>query len=81
MGYGRAVSLTAVGDTVNVASRLESLTKELDVQLVLSNLLATWAAAELPAAVPHEVAVRGRRDPLRVLAVADAALLPAGVRR
>ena len=29
LGWGRAVSLTAIGDTVNTASRLEALTKEL----------------------------------------------------
>ena len=28
MGHGRATSVTAVGDTVNTASRLETLTKE-----------------------------------------------------
>ena len=42
MGYGRAISLTAIGDTVNVASRLEALTKELGGQLVVS---AHWPSA------------------------------------
>ena len=32
MGYGQATSLTAVGDTINAASRLEGLAKELDVE-------------------------------------------------
>jgi adenylate cyclase len=36
MGYGAAVYLTAVGDTVNVASRLQELTKQYDCQLVIS---------------------------------------------
>jgi adenylate cyclase len=36
IGHGPAASLTAIGDTVNVASRLEALTKELGCQLVLS---------------------------------------------
>ncbi|HSR73096.1 MAG TPA: adenylate/guanylate cyclase domain-containing protein, partial [Kiloniellales bacterium] len=36
MGYGSATSVTAIGDAVNTASRLEALTKELDAQLVLS---------------------------------------------
>ena len=38
MGYGHATSLTAIGDAVNTASRLEALTKELGVQLVFSSL-------------------------------------------
>ena len=32
MGYGQARGLTAVGDTINAASRLESLAKELNVE-------------------------------------------------
>ena len=34
MGYKHAKNLTAVGDAVNTASRLESLTKEFKCQLI-----------------------------------------------
>jgi class 3 adenylate cyclase len=37
MGYGRARYLTAIGDVVNTASRLETLTKEYNCQLVVSD--------------------------------------------
>lgn len=36
MGYGQATSLTAVGDTINTASRLEGLAKEHDAELAVS---------------------------------------------
>ena len=47
MGYGQARGLTAVGDTINAASRLESLAKELNVELVASNELARRAKIDL----------------------------------
>ena len=76
MGYGRATSLTAIGDTVNVASRLEALTKEVGVELVVS-ARARRARRHRPRrlrAAPIEI--RGRRRPLRVRLVADARSLP-----
>lgn len=64
MGYGQAVGLTAVGDTLNAASRLEGLAKELGAELVISVELARRAGLDL---VEHErqtVAVRGRAAPI-----------------
>jgi adenylate cyclase len=80
LGYGRAVSLTAIGDTVNVASRLESLTKELGAQLLVSDALARRAAegCGLGAFPLREVDVRGRAGRIAVRVVADARALPGG---
>ena len=72
MGHGRAVSLTAIGDTVNVASRLEMLTKELGCQLIVSDRLARRAGIDLAAFPLHEVDLRGRAGRLAVRLVADA---------
>ncbi|HMR29997.1 MAG TPA: adenylate/guanylate cyclase domain-containing protein [Geminicoccaceae bacterium] len=72
LGYRRAVSLTAIGDTVNTASRLETLSKELSAQLVISAHLAELAGVDLPAARPAEAELRGRRARLPVLAFTDA---------
>ncbi len=36
MGYGETIHVTAIGDTVNVASRLQDATKEFHCQLVIS---------------------------------------------
>jgi adenylate cyclase len=76
MGYRRATSLTAVGDTVNVAARLEALTKDFEAQLVVSARLAESAGVDLSAAELREIEIRGRRRPLRVRLVADARSLP-----
>ena len=76
MGYGRASSLTAVGDTVNVAARLETLAKEFEVQLVASTRLAERAGIELGDVEERRIEIRGRRRPLRVRLVPDARALP-----
>jgi adenylate cyclase len=72
MGYDRAASLTAIGDTVNTASRLETLTKEFKVELVVSQELLDRAGVDLPAAPMHEVDIRGRQGRLAVRAVVQA---------
>ena len=75
MGHGETNSLTAVGDTVNTASRLEAATKDFAVQLVLSESLAQ--AAGMPAGdfEARELEVRGRQERLTVLLVPDATAL------
>lgn len=64
MGYGQATSLTAVGDTINAASRLEGLAKELDVELVISEDLAMRAGLDLSDRDRQIVQIRGRAAPL-----------------
>ena len=76
MGHGSAVSLTAIGDTVNVASRLEALTKELGCQLIVSERLARRAGIDLEDFPLHEVDLRGRAGRLAVRLIADAHQLP-----
>lgn len=72
-----AARITALGETVNTASRLEGLTKALDVQLIISN--ATIKASGL---TPGEgmarldVDVRGLSQPVAVYAVRQARGLP-----
>ena len=78
MGYRRATSLTAIGDAVNVASRLETLTKEFSAQLVVSARLARRAGVDLSTFESQDIDIRGRQRPLRVHVIPDAASLPAG---
>lgn len=76
MGHGRARSLTAIGDAVNVASRLEALTKDFGCQLVVSQNVVDRAGIGILGAVRRDVDVRGRTERLAVLLVADATDLP-----
>jgi len=76
MGYGQVRGVTAVGDTVNTASRLETLTKEHPSQLIVSSALAERAGVELPGAEAIEVDVRGRETRLGILVVQNASDLP-----
>lgn len=76
MGYRRATTLTAIGDTVNVASRLEALTKEFGVQLVVSTRLAERAGIDLSPHEEREIEIRGRQRPLRIRLIEDARTLP-----
>jgi len=77
MGYARAAQITAIGDTVNTASRLESMTKEFAVELVVSQDLLDRAGIDLGEAPRHEVEIRGRQGRLAVRAVARATDLTA----
>src|SRR5690606_19190563 len=47
MGYGRAMRVTAVGDTVNIASRLEAVAKEFDAAIVVSEHAATLSRIDM----------------------------------
>ncbi|HZH53613.1 MAG TPA: adenylate/guanylate cyclase domain-containing protein [Microvirga sp.] len=64
MGYGQAIGLTAVGDTLNAASRLESLAKDLGAELVISDELAHRARLDLTGYERQVVSVRGRAAPI-----------------
>ena len=63
---GRARSLTALGDSVNIASRLELLNKEFGSVLVASDAAVRASGLTLQAAEVREVSLRGRAEPLRV---------------
>ncbi|MBF0155664.1 MAG: adenylate/guanylate cyclase domain-containing protein [Magnetococcales bacterium] len=76
MGYESVRHLTALGDTVNIASRLEGLTKELGVEVVISDIVARWAGLDERRFPLREVAVRGRSQGLVVCAVLQAGELP-----
>jgi adenylate cyclase len=71
MGYGETVHLTAIGDTVNVASRLQDLTKEYNCQLVISERAAEQARVDLSSLPRHDLTLRNRRELLTLYVIKD----------
>lgn len=76
IGYGEAVDFTVIGSPVNVASRLEALAKDRDVQIVLSRVVASMSAWEPPPAMISTATVRGVAEPIEVVTVARGRDLP-----
>jgi len=70
MGWGQSFYLTAVGDTVHVAARLEQATKDYNAELVVSEDVGRYAAIDLSAFRRDDLAVRNRagRVPVRIIA-------------
>lgn len=80
MGFGDTVSVTAVGDTVNTASRLETQTKEFSVELVVSHRTVQLSGINLSAFPEKHVEIRGRTEPLSVRVITVAQDLPEQVK-
>ncbi len=68
MGHGSVLHLTAVGDAVNTASRLESATKDFGAELVISEEVARRGGLEMREGWRREtVSLRGKSETLAVL--------------
>ncbi|MBM4440507.1 MAG: adenylate/guanylate cyclase domain-containing protein [Candidatus Rokubacteria bacterium] len=72
MGFAEAAYLTAVGDTVHVAARLEELTKTYACELVISEAVAAHAGVDVSAYPRDELTLRNRSTPLAIRIVDDA---------
>jgi hypothetical protein len=67
--YGETVHVTAIGDTVNVASRLQDLTKEYSCQLIVSDEVVAKAGLNTNGFQRHQLTVRNRREALAIFIV------------
>ncbi len=79
LNYGQLVSgnigsearmeFTVIGDTVNTASRVESLTKEFGTDLLISQTLLDQVQDKFIVEKVHEVRVKGKAQPLAIYKV------------
>ena len=76
MGPPNAQNFSAIGDNVNVAARLETLTKAYDCALVISEAAAEAAELDMSDFPRHEAEVRGRGGMVAVFAVEDPRRIP-----
>jgi adenylate cyclase len=65
LGAASRAEFTVIGNTVNLAARLEGLNKEMNSQIIISEA-AYLQAGELPVAGPSERRIAGRQEPIRI---------------
>ena len=73
MGYGATMGVTAIGDTVNIASRMESAAKEFDAAIVISDDAAMLSGIDMAQYETREIAIRGSTRPHTVRVVPQGA--------
>lgn len=72
MGYSHAISVTAIGDTVNTSSRLEAKTKDFGAQLIFSEHVAELGGLDSSSLRHEEIEVRGRKEAMQIIVMEDA---------
>jgi adenylate cyclase len=71
IGYRDHMVFTALGDAVNVAARLQDMTKSLACEAVVSEEVRITAGLAVDGLPQHEVAIRGRAEPMIVRSVSN----------
>jgi adenylate cyclase len=77
IGYRNHMVFTALGDAVNVAARLQDMTKNLACEAIVSDEVRITAGIAPETLPEQEIAIRGRSEPMTVHPVARAETLSA----
>jgi adenylate cyclase len=77
IGYRDHMVFTALGDPVNVAARLQDMTKTLACEAIISEEVRATAGLDEHDLPQQEVEIRGRAEPMTVHVVAEAKTLSA----
>lgn len=75
IGYSGHMVFTALGDAVNVAARLQDMTKILGCELIVSEEVCRTAGVATPMLPAQDVSIRGRTEPMAVRVAAHARVL------
>jgi adenylate cyclase len=77
IGYRDHMVFTALGDAVNVAARLQDMTKTLACEAIVSEEVRVTAGVADDALPQQQVTIRGRSEPMIVRSVSEAKALSA----
>jgi len=71
LGYKDKSTITIVGDTVNTASRLESLNKRTESQMIFSKIVGDTAGLDFSYLKKLNATVRGKKEALEIYVIKD----------
>jgi adenylate cyclase len=75
IGYRDHMVFTALGDAVNVAARLQDMTKSLACEAIISEEVRIAAGLSADALSQQQVSIRGRVEPMIVSSIVNAKML------
>ncbi|MGB7780494.1 MAG: adenylate/guanylate cyclase domain-containing protein [Pseudolabrys sp.] len=75
IGFQDHTVFTALGDPVNVAARLQDMTKTLDCKAIISDEVFATAGVAAGSLASKEVTIRGREEPMIVRTIVDPSVL------